>query len=90
LDRITITAMMIIIAITMKIPNPIPALKIPAIALHDEKSNAIIRRLRAISTLEFFISVFLNYFIVKYDDQNKKANLPLPRGLPGKILHIPF
>ena len=30
-----------ITAITKKIPNPIPALKIPATALHELKSNVI-------------------------------------------------
>ena len=44
-----------IIAITRKIPNPIPALKIPVIALHDENNIEISSKENITDSLEFFI-----------------------------------
>jgi hypothetical protein len=52
-ERVIITTIPIIIAITMKIPKPIPALKIPVMALHElsiKKSRVAVN-----SRIKFFI-----------------------------------
>lgn len=42
-------------AITMKIPKPIPALKIPATASQEVRSSDIINREKTVTEFAFFI-----------------------------------
>jgi hypothetical protein len=56
--------MMIIITTTIKIPKPIPALKIPAMALHELTIKEISNMVNAVSKFDFFITdnFFMLYF----------------------------
>lgn len=54
-DFITITTIPTIMAITMKIPKPIPALKIPATASQEVRSSDIINREKTVTEFAFFI-----------------------------------
>ena len=56
--------MMIIITTTIKIPKPIPALKIPAMALHELAIKEISSMVNAVSSFDFFIAdnFFMLYF----------------------------
>jgi hypothetical protein len=57
--------MMIIITTTIKIPKPIPALKIPAMALHELTIKEISSMVNAVSSFDFFISDNFLCFILK-------------------------
>lgn len=57
--------MMIIITTTIKIPKPIPALKIPAMALHELAIKEISSMVNAVSSFDFFISDNFLCFILK-------------------------
>jgi len=56
------TPIIIITTTTIKIPKPIPALKIPAIALHELTINEMRNMVNAVSSFEFFIAN--NFFIL--------------------------
>jgi hypothetical protein len=55
--RITKNAMSAITAITIKMPKPIPALNIPAIALHELRVEEMSTKINTESLLKFFIAV---------------------------------
>jgi len=59
LSRIIITITIIITTTTIKIPNPIPALNIPEITLHELIRRARRDRKNTEKRLVFFITVFM-------------------------------
>ena len=59
-ERIIITTTNTITAITIKIPKPIPALKIPAIASQELKNTVISDKANTVRSFEFFIGYSLN------------------------------
>lgn len=66
LPRMAKYTMMPTTASTIKIPKPIPALKIPAIASQELRAKDINSNADTVRKLNFFISLFLKGYLNKY------------------------